>query len=95
MITDKLKLLFAKVTNQAAFIAYQNFETFQRPETMSIIGYINKFELLNAKITKYGMTLPTGVLAYQLLKNANISLEKQQLIHATIENLNYENMTFK
>ena len=63
---------------------------FQRPETMSINEYINKFELLNAKITKYGMTLPTGALAYQLLKNANVSLEKQQLIRATIENLNYE-----
>ena len=42
VITDKLKLLFAKDTNQAALKAYQSIETYQGPETMSIIEYINK-----------------------------------------------------
>ena len=38
------------------------------------------------------MELPTGVLAYKVLKNANLSNEKQQLIQATVMSLTYENM---
>ena len=38
------------------------------------------------------MELPSGVLAYKVLKNANISNEKQQLIPATIVTLRYNNM---
>ena len=38
------------------------------------------------------MELPTGVLAYKVLKNANLSNEKQQLIRATVVSLTYENM---
>ena len=38
------------------------------------------------------MELPTGVLAYEVLKNANILNEKQQLIRATLTSLTYENM---
>ena len=38
------------------------------------------------------MVLPTGVLAYKVLNNANISSEKKQLIRATVVSLTYENM---
>ena len=38
------------------------------------------------------MTLPTAVLAYRVLKSANISNEKLQLARATITELNYKNM---
>ena len=38
------------------------------------------------------MELPTGVLAYRVLKNANISNEKQQLVRAALTSLTYENM---
>ena len=38
------------------------------------------------------MTLPTAVLAYHVLKSANISNEKQQIAKAAITELNYENI---
>ena len=38
------------------------------------------------------MELPTGVSAYRVLKNANISNEKQQLVRAALTSLTYENM---
>ena len=38
------------------------------------------------------MELPAGVLAYKVLKNANQSIKKQQLIRATVVSLTYENM---
>ena len=38
------------------------------------------------------MELPDGVLAYRLLKSANISKEKQQLARATLTELTFTNM---
>ena len=89
----KIKSLFAKDVNQAAFMAYENFENFTRPEGMSILDYINKFDQLYKVIRKYKMELPDGVLAYRLLKSANISKEKQQLARATLTELTFANMT--
>ena len=37
------------------------------------------------------MEVPTGVLAYKVLKNAELSNEKQQLTQATVVFLTYEN----
>ena len=39
------------------------------------------------------MILPTGVLAYKVLNNANISSEKEHLIRTTIVTLTFESMT--
>ena len=38
------------------------------------------------------MEVPTGVLAQKVLKNAELSNEKQQLTQATVVFLTYENM---
>ena len=47
---------------------------------MNTVDYTNEFERLNNQIKHFDMELPTGVLAYKVLKNTNISNEKQQLI---------------
>ena len=39
------------------------------------------------------MVLPTGVLVYKVLNNANIFSEQKQLIRATVVSLTYKNMT--
>ena len=57
-----------------------------------IVDYLNEFEQLYNQIKHYDMELPTGVLAYRVLKNANITHEKQQLVRATLTLLTYENM---
>ena len=38
------------------------------------------------------MEVPTGVLAYKVLKNAELSNEKQQLTQATVVFLTYKNI---
>ena len=38
------------------------------------------------------MELPTGVLAYRLLKSVDISDDKQQLARATMLNFTYDDM---
>ena len=86
IIIEKLKSLHAKYVIQAAFMAYDNFT---RPGSMSILDYINKFDQLYEVIKKYQIELPDGVLAYRLLKSANISKEKQQLARATLTELTF------
>ena len=88
----KLKSLFAKDINQAAFIAYDKSEMFKRPANMNIVDFINEFERLYNNIKKYDMELPTGVLAYRLLKSVDISEDKQQLARATMSSFTYDDM---
>ena len=91
-LIKKLKTLYDKYAEKAAFIAYEEFETFQRPPSMSILDYINEFERRNNKIKSKKIELPDAVLVYRLLKSANVSEEKQTLARATISKLTFEDM---
>ena len=88
----KLKSLFAKDINQAAIIAYDKFEMFKRPANINIVDFINEFERLYNNIKKHDIELPTGVLAYRLLKSVDISEDKQQLARAAISSFMYNDM---
>ena len=92
VLTAKLKKMYAIDSNTLAFMAYDKFETFQRPRDMNMIDYINEFDKRYNKIRTYKMDLPTAVLAYRLLKSANISMEKQQLVRATLRDLTFDTM---
>ena len=54
--------------------------------------YINEFERLKSKTESYGTKLSTDVLAYRLLKSANLSESYEQLARATISKLAYDEM---
>lgn len=49
--------------NASAYMVYEQFENFKRPDEISIVHYINEFDRLNNKINQFDMVLPTGVLA--------------------------------
>ena len=70
--------MYAKDANALAFMAYDKFENFKRPDDMNIVDNINELERLNKHIKHFDMELPTGALAYKVLKSANISNQKQQ-----------------
>ena len=59
---------------------------------MSIKDYLMTSERLHHKILQYNIKLPEHVLAYRVLKSANINPEKEQLAQATITELKYEAM---
>ena len=88
----KLDELYLKDKDQLAYAAYDSFENFKRPPDMSIKDYLITFERLHHKILQYNIKLPEPVLAYRVLKSANISPEKEQLARATITELKYEAM---
>ena len=67
ILITKIKTLYAKDINALAYMAYDQFENFKRPNDMTIVYYINEFEHLNNKIRQFDMVLRTGVLAYKVL----------------------------
>ena len=91
ILIKKLKSLFSKDTNQAAYLAYK-FESLKRPVDRNISDFINEFERLYNNNKKYEIELPAGVLAYRLLKSADIAEDKQQLARATMTSFSYDCM---
>ena len=86
---DKLNL---KGKTQTAFETYEKFEKYRRPTEMTISDFINEFERLLNKIKQYGSNMSSDILAYRLLKAANLSEYHEQLTRATISELNYDIM---
>ena len=91
-LLNKLKELYAKDNDQLAYQAYENFETFQRTSTMTTTDFINEWDRLYEKCKAKEMALPEGVLAYRLLKSANLTTEQQTLVRATITDLKLDAM---
>ena len=63
------------------------FETFKRPSGMSIQSFLNEFEKRLVKTKSYGSVMSEDVLACRLLKSANLSNHHEQLIKATLPQL--------
>ena len=74
--TNKLEKLHIKDSKASAYLAYEKFD--------SIWLYYD--------VQRYEITLPSGVLAYRVLKSANSTPEKKQLARATTTEFTYENM---
>ena len=91
-ILDTLDKLYLNDEQQSGFIAYDEFVNYRRPSGTSIKDYIVEFNLKIAKLKTYDMELPEGVLAYNLLKCANLSEEQQQMCRATTKKMTYEEM---
>ena len=75
-----------------AYEAYDAFEKFIRPASMTISDYIIHFEKFHNKAKGYKMEIHDGVLAYRLLNNTTISESHKQLIRATLPDLRYTTM---
>ena len=91
-LIKQLDGLFLKDENQRTYMAYAEFEDYQRPTTMTIDDYINDFERLYNKVKAFKIELPDQVLAYRLLKSANLEQSKNELVRATIPKLGYKEM---
>ena len=91
-LLSKLEALYAVDEEQRIYIAYEMFESYVRPTDVSIPDFLNEWERLYDKIVSKGITLPEPVLAYRLLKSANIPSEKQALVRATVQTLTLENL---
>ena len=63
---------------------YQTLEAFEMlksPSDMSIQSFLNEFEKSLFKIRSYNSVMSEDVLAYRLLKSANLSKQYEQQIN--------------
>ena len=66
---------------------FDDFDDFRRKEGQSIHEYIAMFDAKYRKIEKKSMSLPSEILAFKLLKKANITKEERLLV---LTGMNYE-----
>ena len=69
---------------------FEDFDNIERKEEQSIQEYIAMFDLKYRKIQKKHMTLSSEILAFRLIKRANITREEKLLV---LTGMNYENRT--
>ena len=67
---------------------FEYFDDFCRSQGQSITEYIAVFDSKYKKIEKENMTLPSEILAFKLLRKANIIKEEKLLI---LTGMNYDN----
>lgn len=91
-ITDCLDELYEKDKSQSGYAAYDDFTNYRRSATTNIQDYLVEFNLKYNKIKIFDMKLPDGVLAYYLLKCANLSEEQTNMCKATCATLTYKDM---
>ena len=76
-VIEKLDSLWKEDDKEQAFTAYESFEQFRRTENMGVTEYLNAFDRLNNKLKVHNMQLPEGVLAYRVMKSANLTTEQE------------------
>ena len=64
--------------------------TFKRPSNMSIQAYLNESDKRFFKTKFYGTVMLDDILAYRLLKSANLSICHEELVKATVPHLQYD-----
>ena len=87
--------LYKEDATRSAFSAYEHFTEFRRGPDMSIEDYTIEFNIRYSRIKSLKMELPEGVLAYYLLKCANLTEEQQNICRATCDKLTFEEMKEK
>ena len=91
-ILDCLDKVYQKDESETTYELYEEFESYQRPQNMSINEYIQEFEKKRKKNSDKGLEIPDVVLAYRLLKSANITDNQHRMVRATIAKITYNDM---
>ena len=84
-IKKRLDKIYLPELNQRVFVVLDTFEKFKRSGSMTMSNFITEFENLHNTVKTHNITYPDGVLAYRLMKAANISPEHERLCKATVE----------
>ena len=87
-----LDALYLKDASTSSYSAYENFSRYRRPANVTISDYLLEFNIKYSKLKSYKMTLPDGVLAYYVLKCANLTEEQTNLCKATCSEMKLDPM---
>ena len=93
-ILNKLDMIFKKNITLEKFEALDNFETYCRPHHVSINDFVIEFDKRFNKTKKLGTDISDDLLAYRLIKRANLSAQDEKMVKATC-NLTYDDVKSK
>lgn len=89
-IYTKLDNSFKTRTNDlSALMAYEKFEKFVRPHGMFVSDFLEEFEKLKKQVEDYEIFLPEKVLAYRVLKSANLTEEREKYVKTRVSEFTY------
>ena len=83
-ILDKLDKIYEPEINLRICAALDKFESFRRAPSCNMSDFILDFDRLHNMVKTHKITYPDGVLAYRLMKAANMSSEHEKLLRATV-----------
>ena len=96
-IIKQLDTIFKKNETVEKFNALDNFETYRRPSDISINDFVIEFDKRHNKTKKLGTAMSDDLLAYKLIKSANLSGQDEKdekVVKATCK-LTYEDVKAK
>ena len=91
-VIERLDRLYLKDTTLDKFQALEAFDSYTRPPTTSKQEHIHQFDKLYFKLHSHGTTISEDLLAYKLLKSANLSPQDEKIAKGTTTELTLSNM---
>ena len=95
MIIERLDQIYLKDELAEKYNALEQFEMYRRPADTTIRDFLIEFEKRHFKVKSYKLVYPQDILAFRLLKSANLDTMNEQLVKATITDLDYSSMKEK
>ena len=95
IIIDRLNKIYKKDELTQKYNALEVFETYRKQLNLTIRDFLTEFEKRHHKNKSYGTTISDNVLAYRILKAANLPTRDEQLVKATITELKYDSVKLK
>ena len=71
---------------------FEDFENFERKHGQKIREYVNNFDLKYSKLAKLNIKIPSEIMAFKLLRNANISKQERMIVLTGVNLADKENM---
>ena len=91
-LLEELDKIYLDDIAREKFTCYDSFRKLSRDSSQNIKDYVLEFEKHVKRLQEFKIELPSAVLAYELLRSANVSEYKYSVAVAIVGELTYENM---
>ena len=95
LILVELDKLYEKDKSASKYSAFDQLIKFRRPADMGLNDYLRKFEILKNQCESFQTVLSDDLLAYCMLESANLSVDKKELVRATLTDMTTKEMREK
>ena len=83
LVKERLDKIYKKNETLEKFEALDKFETYSRPLEVSIHDFIIEFDKRYSRTKKLGTAISDDLLAYRMIKSANLSEQDEKVVKAT------------